>query len=107
MLRITVQKKTRQTHLILEGRLAGAWVEELNRVLHTLSAASKMDRVTINLSAVSGMDDAGRILLSECHARGVKLAGKGLAARAVVEEIAGENGGTANNPDVREYELPL
>ena len=105
MLRITVQRHTRNTLLILEGRLAGAWVEELDKVLAAQSVVSRKVRVTINLSAVSGMDAAGKALLTESHARGVNLTGDGLAARAFVEEITGKNGIAEDNGNLRNLKL--
>jgi len=107
MLRITVQRETKQTLLILEGRLAGAWVEELNKVLQALTVDSKNDRVTINLSAISGMDDAGKTLLSKSHELGAKLTGNGIAARAFVEEIVGGNASRGRNRNVRDPRLLL
>lgn len=88
MLRITAAMQTSQILLILEGRLAGDWVEELRKV--TASCRSQVDScLTINLTAVSGMDSAGRDLLIELYASGVDLEGCGLGAKACIEEIAG------------------
>jgi anti-anti-sigma factor len=88
MLRITVERQAAAIEMTLEGRLAGAWVEELRKVLATSMAGSDADSIAINLTAVSGMDCAGRDLLIESYARGVDLTGSGLSARAFIEEMA-------------------
>ena len=86
MLRITIQGQATQT-LILEGRLAGDWVEELRKVLACCRSNSCTRPVVINLTAVCGMDAAGRDLLAEAHGWGACLQGSGLSAKAVCEEI--------------------
>jgi anti-anti-sigma regulatory factor len=89
MLRITVQPQVIRTLLILEGRLAGAWVQELRKVLTRIWSDPTRARIAISLTAVNGMDAAGRELLLEASASGADLIGSGLAARAFIEEIAG------------------
>ena len=96
MLRITLEHQATRTLVTLEGRLAGAWVEELRKVLTTLWSDPAVPRVAIKLSAVSGMDAAGRFLLIESHARGADLTGSGLSARAFIEEIDDETAAVGN-----------
>jgi len=103
MLRITVQRQLTRILLILEGRLAGAWVEELRKVLTTVTSDPDTLRIAISLTAVSGMDAAGRALLTESYASGADLTGSGLSARAFIEEIAdakSSDGNPQNEPDL-------
>jgi anti-anti-sigma regulatory factor len=87
MLRITVEQEVAPVLLVLEGRLGGAWVEELQKVLSTLGAEASGKGVAIALSEVSGVDAAGRELLVRLHAQGVSLVGTGLSANALIEEV--------------------
>jgi anti-anti-sigma regulatory factor len=87
MLRITVEQQVASVLLVLEGRLGGAWVEELQKVLSSLGAEASGNGVEIALSSVSGVDAAGRELLVRLHAQGVSLVGTGLGANALIEEV--------------------
>ncbi len=71
----------------LEGRLAGPWVREAERVWR--SAADRAVPVTVDLSDVTYADRTGRELLAAIHAHGTRLAATTLLTRAIVEEIAG------------------
>ena len=106
MLRITVDRQATQT-LILEGRLAGDWVEELRKVLAGCRGSSCNSPIVINLTAVCGMDSAGRDLLTKAHADGARLQGSGLSARAFCEEIAGAQTSACANGNVQDPKLLL
>jgi anti-anti-sigma regulatory factor len=97
MLRITLKSQANRTLLVLEGRLAGAWVGELRKVLTTTWSDPDAPTVTINLSAVSAVDTAGHLLLIEAHARGAELTGSGLTARALIEEAKGVPSGVGHS----------
>jgi hypothetical protein len=87
MLRITVEQQIALVLLVLEGRLVGAWVEELQKVISGLGVEASGKRVVIALTAVSGVDAEGRELLYRLYAQGVSLEGSGLNANALIEEI--------------------
>jgi hypothetical protein len=87
MLRITVEQQVALVLLILEGRLGGAWVEELRKVMARLGAEADGKRVVITLTSVSGVDEEGRELLARLHAQGISLVGTGLNANALIEEV--------------------
>jgi anti-anti-sigma regulatory factor len=83
MLRITMlQQQAARVVLVLEGRLSGAWVEELRKV-----CAAAAGRVVLILTDVSGADEEGLKLLGELAAQGAELAGKGIAVRTLVEVV--------------------
>jgi hypothetical protein len=87
MLRITVIDKPDGLTFQLEGKLAGAWVEELELCRrHSLSgrpsAAERFD-----LTGVTGVDDAGKHFLSERHAEGAQFVACDCLMRAIVAEI--------------------
>jgi ABC-type transporter Mla MlaB component len=89
MLRITVHREPDSIELQLEGRLAGDWVHELRSVWNEVASSARRETVTVTLTDVSGVDTAGRRLLQEIVSAGVVLAGAGLFARALIDEITG------------------
>ena len=71
MLRITVlPRPAGGPTLLLEGRLIGAWVQELRRTTETLAAGT-----TIDLGAVEFADADGVSALRRLRAAGVALVG--------------------------------
>jgi hypothetical protein len=71
MLRITNQDATHS--LKLEGSVSGPWVEELQKTWSAISGAVKTGRVTVDLAAVSFVDDRGRQLLLHMQKAGALL----------------------------------
>lgn len=64
MLRITTHANgTADRHLVLEGRLTGAWVGELRRIVREGAAGRR--RFSLDLSAVTYVDADGLALLRE------------------------------------------
>jgi len=94
LLKITEQCGATQDSIafILEGRLAGPWVEELNLLWHQL-AVSQRGNVLIDLSGVTFIDAAGKMLLDRLWRQGARLRAAGCLTRCIVEEITGEHGG--------------
>jgi anti-anti-sigma regulatory factor len=87
MLKITTDKEAGRTRLKLEGRLAGAWVEELKDCWQQSAAAGKPVGV-VELNEVIFIDAAGKKLLADMHRQGVALtACSGCMTRAITEEI--------------------
>jgi hypothetical protein len=85
MLKITTQKNAGGTILELEGRLAGPWVQELERCWRR---AVGMDQpVRVMLKAVTFIDDAGKKLLTRIHRQGTSLIAEGCMTKAIVAEI--------------------
>ena len=88
MLKITTRTAGAATIFELEGRLAGAWVEELATCWRHASAGSR--RISLELNAVTFIDAAGRKLLTEMHRQGIKLAATGCMTKSIIEEIMQE-----------------
>lgn len=86
MLRITIDSKNTGTTLTLEGRLAGPWVEELERCWREV-ADTQQSPVAVDLSGVTFIDLEGKALLTQMWQRGAKLHASGCLTRCIVEEI--------------------
>jgi hypothetical protein len=85
MLRITVQEEGALWRLQLSGRLCGAWVTETENTWR--SAAVAGNAVEIDIRDLIGIDEAGRCLLQEMNEAGARFIAKGVAMKALVEEI--------------------
>jgi hypothetical protein len=72
MLKITFHDVTGQPCLELEGRLAGAWVCELEHCWHTAKASHPNRTLSVDLTGVTFIDQAGRYLLQWMHRDGVR-----------------------------------
>ena len=85
MLKITTHSESTLDILELEGRLAGAWIQELKECWRQAASADHEIRVVLN--QVTFIDDAGRALLAAMHRAGVKLEATGCMTKAVIAEI--------------------
>jgi anti-anti-sigma regulatory factor len=85
MLKITTKADATGTIFELEGKLTGAWVEELRNCWE--QAALVNQSLTIMLKAVTFIDEPGRALLAEIYRSGAELTGEGCMTKAIIERI--------------------
>jgi hypothetical protein len=85
MLKITGQKNAAPASMsiILEGKLAGPWVEELKSYWR-------------QLSGVTYIDAGGKALLTKLWQQGAELRATGCLTRCVVEDITGSGRGESS-----------
>jgi hypothetical protein len=88
VLRITITEGDDATTVALEGRLAGAWVDELGRCWRALKANRDGHAIRVQLDAVTFVDAAGKALLRAMQLGGARLGASGCMTRAIVEEIS-------------------
>jgi len=91
MLKISVKDEGPEKKVLLEveGRLAGPWVEELERCWESERKRVPSEVIVVRLSNVSFIDDAGRELLGKISHAGSKLEGHGCMVRAIIARIIG------------------
>jgi anti-anti-sigma regulatory factor len=94
MLKITVHDAAGQLCVQLEGRLAGAWVSELECCWHTARASQPCRTLVVDLTSVTFIDQAGCYLLQLMHRDGVRVVASGLMRQDILEHIMGTSGGT-------------
>ncbi len=82
--------------LVVEGRLAGAWVEELRTYCREVSA-NRQQCAIIDLTGVTFVDAEGKALLTQLWQQGIQLRGTGCLTRCVIEEIT--EGGKGNRSE--------
>ena len=88
MLKITPQRDAAvsSVSLVVEGRLAGPWVEELNAYCRKMSEDHERCTV-IDLIGVTFIDADGKALLASLWRQGTELRASGCLTKCVVEEI--------------------
>jgi ABC-type transporter Mla MlaB component len=87
MLRITNTTRREGVMVVLEGRLAGPWVDEFDRCWKALTTTQDAGSICIQLDGVTFIDAAGKALLRTMHEEGAALAASGCMTRAILEEI--------------------
>ena len=90
MLKITTLTNAESTALKLEGRLAGLWVQELERCWDSVVDTTTNHPLTVDLSAVTYVDSDGKDLLKKIHRQGAKLVASGCLTNCLVREISQE-----------------
>jgi len=71
----------------LEGKIAGDWVEELERCCQEVLARRQSCPVVIELDEVIVVDGEGEALLQQMHRAGFVLRGRGMHSQDLVERI--------------------
>jgi anti-anti-sigma regulatory factor len=89
MLKITIHDTAGQRRIELEGRLAGAWASELEQCWHNARASHPHRQLTVDLTNVTFIDQAGRYLLQLLHRDGVRFVASGLMQQDLIEHITG------------------
>jgi anti-anti-sigma regulatory factor len=84
-----IQTMDRDGRLILqvEGRLAGAFVPELEKCWQTARAHRPNRKISVDLKSVTCIDRAGRYLLQSMHSNGVGFERGGLAIQDILEQV--------------------
>ncbi|MBS1787101.1 MAG: hypothetical protein JST85_05230 [Acidobacteria bacterium] len=97
MLRITIHNEAKVTSFVIEGKLVGPWVEELEKCWKSALAADPSQAMLVNLAAVTFIDSVGRALLSRMRRQGAKFLSNGVLINAIVAEIEAEEGPKTQN----------
>ena len=86
MLRVTT---CTSTSLVVEGRLVGAYVSELERSWRATVTKESAESILVDLSSVTFVDPAGKQLLKQMYEQGTRFTAAGLLAKSLIEEIKG------------------
>lgn len=87
MLRITTHENAESLTFQLEGKLAGLWVQELEKCWHNRERREETRAIRFDLTGLTYIDAAGKELLAALYRGGVDLTATGCLMRAVVAEI--------------------
>ena len=92
MLRIYIHDEVPVTSFVVEGKLVGPWVKELEKCWESVVAAHPCRSMLVDLAHVTFIDSEGRALLTRMRRKGVKLLSAGVLINAIVAEIEAEQG---------------
>ena len=87
MLRIYIHDDVPVTSFVLEGKLIGPWVKELEKYWESVVATNTSRTMLVDLADVSFIDAEGRTLLARMRQKGVRLLSAGVLINAIVAEI--------------------
>jgi len=105
VLRISEIRKGSGRRLLVEGTLAGDWVEVLEKSWLEAQASRNGEPMRVDLSGV-WIDDKGRELLKRMLQDGAELRATGIMTRAVIEELIEEiSPGDATRPFAEGYKV--
>jgi anti-anti-sigma regulatory factor len=90
MLRVTTKDEAEMIRLKIEGRLAGADVDNVEVHWHSIASARQQFPILIDLTGVTFVDEAGKKLLAEMNRHGDKFLTCGLLTKAIIEEVSRE-----------------
>lgn len=88
MLKITTEQGTEGIKLRLDGKLTGAWVEELARSWRGVTgSAGQPLSVLVDLSGVTFVDSEGKRLLARMCAEGASFRSSCCMTRGIIEQV--------------------
>jgi anti-anti-sigma regulatory factor len=87
MLRITVHDNPESVTFQIEGRLAGAWVREVEDCRQRMLAGLRRSAIRFDLAGVTFIDAAGKAYLEAMHRLGAEFVAADCLTKAVVAEI--------------------
>ena len=86
MLKLTIGEHENRTVLRLEGKLIGPWTSLVEQCWRETSERTAK-HVTVDLTAVTFVDDLGKMLLAEMHEHGTVLRTHGPLMDYIVDQI--------------------
>ena len=87
MMKIQTKELDGQLTLQVEGRLAGAFVPELENCWQAARANQPNRKISVDLKSVTCIDRAGRYLVQSMHSYGVGFLRAGLAVQDILEQV--------------------
>ena len=90
MMKIQTRELDGQIIFQVEGRLAEAFVPELERCWQAARDGRPQRKILVDLKGVTCVDRAGRYLLWLMHSKGVGFLRAGLAVEDILEQVMGQ-----------------
>jgi anti-anti-sigma regulatory factor len=87
VLRITIQETESGSRWILQGQLAGPWVDELRKYWKMEHRAKNWKSCVIDLNDVTHIDKAGERLLRALSKKGAEFVATGLYTKQLIEKV--------------------
>ena len=90
MLKIAIHNEGRTPNFVVEGKLVGPWVKELEKCWESVLATEPSLAMVVNVAEVTFIDSEGRELLTRMRRQGARLVSAGCLMNAIVAEIETE-----------------
>ena len=87
MLRIIVERSSNSATMKLAGKLAGPWLEELDRTWADVRQDAAAEGVLLDLSEVTFVAPEGWERLESMYKQGARLKTSGCLGKSIVEQI--------------------
>lgn len=101
MLRISIHYQVPVTSFVLEGKLIGPWVRELEKYWDDALVRNGSRTMLVDLANVSFIDAEGRALLARMRQEGARLLSAGVLINQIVAEIDAEQRGHTCAGDIK------
>ena len=99
MVRIYIHDEVPVTSIVIEGKLVGPWVKELEQCWEGVVAAHPSKSMLVDLMHVTFIDSDGRALLTKMRRRGAKLLSSGVLINSIVADIEAQQGSNGASTD--------
>ncbi|HET9866039.1 MAG TPA: hypothetical protein VFQ06_02010 [Nitrospira sp.] len=86
MLKITTHVSDDSTNITLEGRLAGPWIDELERCWRESAQSAGGRQLIVDLRGVTFVEQEGKALLTRMCQAGADFLATGCCMRSIVED---------------------
>ncbi|HET9845589.1 MAG TPA: hypothetical protein VFQ02_07540 [Nitrospira sp.] len=86
MLKITTHVSDDSTQITLEGRLAGPWIDELERCWRESEQTAAGRQLIVDLRGVTFVEQEGKALLTRMCQAGADFLATGCCMRSIVED---------------------
>lgn len=97
MLKVTVKERGDRIVFLVEGKLRGPWVIELERCWRSIASHMTGKSFSLDLDGVTFVDDQGKALLTKMNSAGVELIANEWIVRSTVEQIAAQGANSTAN----------
>jgi ABC-type transporter Mla MlaB component len=87
MFRVTVHEEMRAVTFQIEGRLAGAWVRELENCWRNTLASQRPSAIRVDLTDVTLVDPAGKACLEAMYHQGAEFIAADCLTKSIVAEF--------------------
>lgn len=99
MLRITVHDEPRDITFQVEGMLTGPWAQELVQCWRGALANQPGPNVFVDLTGVTGIDEAGKACLAALHRLGAEFIAADCVTKEILDQIARSGEQSGDDPD--------
>lgn len=87
MLRITIFDTPAEVRLVLEGKLTGPWVTEMESAWEKIRGQNRPQKCVVDLSGTIGIDESGKKLLAAMCSEGARFIANGVATIQLIKDI--------------------